>query len=110
MNKQLRITFEDKEYTLEFTRRSVAELERSGFRAADITDKPISTLPALFAGAFRANHKFLNQKIIDEIFESIDNRTELINKLAEMYNEPLAAMLDEPEVDEAKKAKWEASW
>ena len=45
MSKQLTFTFEDKEYTLEYTRRTVAEMEKKGFIASEITEKPMSTLP-----------------------------------------------------------------
>ena len=31
--KQLKFTYNDKEYTLEFTRRTVAEMEKKGFIA-----------------------------------------------------------------------------
>ena len=52
MAKQLTFTFEDKEYTLEFTRKTVTEMEKRGFVAAEVEHKPMSTLPALFEGAF----------------------------------------------------------
>ena len=52
MSKQLRFTYNEKEYCLEFTRKSVEMMEKQGFVAGDITDKPMTTLPALFAGAF----------------------------------------------------------
>ena len=34
MAKQLNFTYKDKEYTLEFTRRTVSEMEKKGFVAA----------------------------------------------------------------------------
>ena len=59
MAKQLKMEFEGNEYTLEYNRRTVAEMEKKGFVASEITEKPMSTLPALFAGAFLANHRFV---------------------------------------------------
>lgn len=50
MAKTLNFTYKDKEYTLEFTRRTVSEMERRGFTASDLTEKVMSTLPELFAG------------------------------------------------------------
>lgn len=41
MAKQLKFTFEDKEYVLEFTRRTVTEMEKKGFVAAEVENKPI---------------------------------------------------------------------
>lgn len=109
MNKQLRFTYDGKEYTLEYTRKSVAEMERKGFVVSDIDTKPVTVLPALFAGAFLANHRFVKQEVIDEIFSKIKNKSELIGKLAEMYNEPIAALIDEPE-ESAGNVDWTASW
>lgn len=97
------------EYTLEYTRKSIELMEKRGFKITEIQDKPVSTLPALFAGAFLAHHKFIKTEIIDEIFSKLRNREELLNKLAEMYNEPILAMMEEPEESEGN-LDWEASW
>ena len=109
MSKQLRFTYEDKEYVLEFTRRTVTEMERKGFIASEVESKPMSTLPALFAGAFLAHHRFVKQDVIDSIFAKMKNKEELIGKLAEMYNEPIISLMEEPE-DTAKNVDWMASW
>lgn len=109
MSKQLKFTYEGKEYVLEFTRRSVEQMERNGFVASDVRDKPMTTLPALFAGAFLANHRFVRQDVIDRIYAKLTNKQELIGKLAEMYNEPITALIDEPEED-AGNVEWTASW
>ena len=109
MAKQLIFTFEGKEYTLEFTRRTVAEMEKKGFIASEITDKPMTTLPALFAGAFLANHKFVKQDVIENIYSKLTNKESLIGKLAEMYNEPIMALVEEPEEDKGN-VDWTATW
>jgi hypothetical protein len=109
MAKQLRFTYQDKEYVLEYTRRSVEIMEKKGFVASDIETKPVTVLPALFAGAFLANHKFEKPEVIDKIYSKLTNKQELIGKLAEMYNEPIKALVDEPEVSEGN-LDWTASW
>ena len=109
MNKQLRFNYHDKEYCLEYTRKSVEQMEKSGFVASDIKDKPMTTLPALFAGAFLANHRFVKQEVIDDIYSKMTNKGDLIGKLAEMYNEPIMALVDEPEEAEGN-LDWTASW
>lgn len=109
MNKQLKFTYQDKEYCLEFTRKSVEQMEKGGFVVTDITDKPMTVLPALFSGAFLANHRFVKKEVIDEIFSKLTNKSELIGKLAEMYNEPIMALVDEPEESEGN-VDWTASW
>lgn len=109
MAKQLKFTYNDKEYTLEFTRRTVTEMEKKGFIAAEVENKPMSTLPALFAGAFLAHHRFEKKEVIDAIFEKLTNKEEPIGKLAEMYNEPIMALVEEPEENEGN-VSWTASW
>ena len=84
MAKQLHFTYDGKDYTLEFTRRTVAEMEKKGFIASDITEKPMTTLPALFAGAFLAHHRFVKSDIIDNIYSKLTKKEDLIGKLAEM--------------------------
>ena len=109
MSKQLTFNYEGKDYCLEFTRRSIETMERNGFVASDFKDKPMSTLPTLFAGAFLAHHRFTKQDVIDRIFAKMTNKQELIGKLAEMYNEPINALVDEPEEDEGN-VDWTANW
>ena len=109
MAKQLRFTYQNREYVLEYTRKSVEIMEKKGFVASDIETKPVTILPALFAGAFLANHRFEKQEVIDDIFSKMTNKTELIGKLAEMYNEPIMALVDEP-TDSEGNLNWTASW
>lgn len=109
MAKQLIFTFEDKEYTLEYTRRTVEEMEKKGFIASDITDKPMTTLPALFAGAFLAHHRFVKEDVINNIYTKLTKKEDLIGKLAEMYNEPIMALVEEPEEDKGN-VNWTATW
>ena len=57
MAKQLNFEFDGRDYTLEFTRRTVTEMERKGFVVSDVERKPMTTLPTLFEGAFLAHHR-----------------------------------------------------
>ena len=109
MAKQLTFTYDGKDYTLEFTRRTVAEMEKKGFIASDVTDKPMTTLPALFAGAFLAHHRFVKEDIINDIYSKLTKKEDLIGKLAEMYNEPILALVEEPEKAEGN-LDWTATW
>lgn len=109
MNKQLRFTYRDKDYCLEYTRKTIEMMEKKGFVASDIDTKPMSILPALFAGSFLANHRFEKPEVIEEIFSKMTNKQDLIGKLAEMYNEPIMALLNEPDESEGN-LDWVASW
>ena len=109
MAKVLTFNFEDKEYTLEFTRNSVATMERSGFNLSDIDTKPVLTLPRLFAGAFLAHHPTVKQDKINKIYEHLNNKSELIVKLAEMYNDTVETLVDDPEGEEGN-IQWGVNW
>lgn len=110
MAKQLRFTYDGKDYTLEFTRRTVAEMEKKGFIASDITDKPMTMLPSLFAGAFLAHHRFVKEDVINDIYSKLTNKEDLIGKLAEMYNEPIMALVEEPDENTEGNLDWTATW
>lgn len=109
MAKQLKFTYKDKDYVLEFTRRTVTQMEKNGFVANDVENKPMTVLPTLFAGAFLAHHRFEKKEVIEEIFSKMTNKEDLIGKLAEMYNEPILALVEDPEEDEGN-VNWTASW
>lgn len=109
MAKQIIFTYEGKEYTLEYTRRTIKQMEDEGFVARNIDDKPMTLLPALFAGAFKAHHRLVKPDVIEEIYAHMPNKDKLIEKLAEMYNEPIVSLMEEPE-DSAKNVDWMASW
>ena len=84
-------------------------MEKKGFIASNITDKPMTTLPALFAGAFLAHHRFVKEDVIDAIYRKLTKKEELIGALAEMYNEPIMALVEEPEEDQGN-LNWTATW
>ena len=107
MAKQLTFSYNGKDYVLEFTRNTVRQMESGGFIADDIDTKPMTVLPALFAGAFLAHHRLEKQSVIDEIYSKMKDKMALIERLAEMYNEPIKAMLDEPEEG---NVEWTPSW
>lgn len=99
-------------YTLEYTRKSVEMMEKSGFVADDVQRKPMTMLPALFAGAFLAHHRFVKRDVIDNIYARLNHKDELISALVEMYNEPLLSLLDEPEQQEGNEGNlnWKTGW
>ena len=101
------ICFEHKgtQYTLEYTRDSVKQMERGGFSIETAADTPITSLLTLFKGAFIAHHPRTSQNTIDEIWENLGNKDGLFEALANLYNEPMEALMKEPE-DESKKIAW----
>ena len=110
MAKQIKFEYNGKEYCLEYTRESVKQMEREGFKPENLLSKPMLTLPLLFAGAFKAHHRsFVKQKEIEEMFEKFTNKEALFEKLMDMYNEPITSMLEEPK-DEGNAIAWDASF
>lgn len=107
--KKLNLTYEGVDYTLEYTRTSIKNMERNNFDINDLQKKPLTTLPKLFHGAFQAHHPRIKQELTDKILDNLTNKEGLIGKLAEMYSEPIAALLEDPEVNEGN-ATWEANW
>lgn len=98
-------------YTLEFTRKTIELMEKNGFIVADMERKPMTLLPALFAGAFLAHHRMVKRDVIDTIYAKLNHKDELIGALVEMYNEPLMALLDEPEQENDEgNLSWKAGW
>nr|DAH63498.1 MAG TPA: protein of unknown function (DUF5055) [Caudoviricetes sp.] len=110
MAKTITINYEGAEYTLEYTRKSIETMERQGFVLSDIKSRPMSTLPALFAGAFLAHHRYVKKEKVDAIFGNLTNKEVLFEKLAEMYAEPLEALMDEPEENAEGNVTWAMNW
>jgi hypothetical protein len=99
-------------YTLEYNRNTVALMEKQGFVADDVQKKPMTMLPTLFAGAFLAHHRFVKRDVIDRIYGRMTKKDELIQKLVEMYNDPILSLLDEPEQQEGDEGNvsWTVDW
>ena len=109
MAKTISFAHEGRHYTLEFTRNSVATLEKQGFRLNNIDDAPLTTLPALFAGAFLVHHRYIKGDVVDGILQKMPNKMDLFMKLAEMYNETVSSFVDDPAESEGN-IEWGASW
>lgn len=110
MGKQIKFEYEGKEYTLEFTRDSIKQMEREGFVLDNVVKKPMLTLPIFFAGAFKAHHRFdAKQKKIEEMFEKFTNKQALFEKLLDMYQYPMETMIDD-ENNEGNAIAWDANF
>lgn len=105
---QITIKTKDKEtYILEFTKKSVKRMSAEGFNLDTVTEKPIIGIPALFRGAFLANHKGISAEKVDSIYDELNHKEDLVHKLVEMYIEPINALFSEPENE--GNASWEVS-
>jgi hypothetical protein len=88
---------DNKEYELEYNRQSVKMMEGQGFVLEEFTSKPMTMIPLLFHGAFIKNCKGIKRAKIDEIYDGIGNKTDLIGALVEMYAETLSTLTDDIE-------------
>lgn len=100
MAKTITINYEGTEYTLEYTRRSIQEMEKNGFVAQDVEKRPMTVIPELFAGAFLAHHRFVKKDVIDKIFSRLKDKVKLVETLSEMYAEPFETLLEDPDESE----------
>ena len=77
----------------------------------DLVERGMTLLPALFAGAFLAHHRFVKRDVIDNIYARMNHKDELIAALVEMYNDPLLSLLDEPEQEGNEgNLNWKTGW
>jgi hypothetical protein len=107
--KQITLTHEGVRYTLEYNRNSIRQMERQGFKINEADSKPLTTVLDMFKGAFLMHHRNIDPKIIDDLFDTVPNKEDLIAKLSEMYSEPMLALVSDPEGGEGNTT-WEASW
>ncbi len=106
MAQNIEFEYEGKQYTLEFTRDIVRQMENAGFLIDEVQTKPALRVPQLFAGAFLRRHRREKQEKIEEIYKHFKDKDRLIAKLSEMYYEALSTIMDEPEEDDPKKIVW----
>ena len=109
MEKLVSFEHEGKEYTLCFSRRTVEKLEKLGFEGGALDNKMMTMLPMFFWGAFLAKQPFMKKENTDKILPLFKNKEALYEKLSELYNEPMAALIDDPE-DEGNAIAWEANF
>lgn len=110
MGKKISLEHEGIVYTLEYTRKSIETMERRGFKITEIEDRPMNVLPEMFYGAFMAHHTGVKRRVVDDIFERMDNKRGLLEKLAEMYVEPLEKLFDGDAVTQEQKISWDADF
>lgn len=107
MAKQIVIDYQDKEYVLEFTRKTVQMMERGGFSLEELDAKPMTMILTLFTGAFAANHSNIKRAKVEEIYDTLAQKQELLTVLVEMYNETLETLMGNDEADgDSKNVTW----
>jgi len=109
MAKTLTFEIDNTEYTLEFTRRTIKDMESEGFSISAMRDRPMTLFPKLFAGAFKCHHKGTKRETIESIYKRLPRKEELAESLMAMYNDTLDTLFEEPE-DTEKNVEWKTNF
>ena len=111
MNKKIEFNYDGVDYTLEYNRDAVVYMENRGLNIQEVKAKPLTMIEKLWQGAFYKNHKKEKIDKIQEIYDSINNRTDLNAALIEMFYETYEALIgdDKEEEDNSKKIEWKMS-
>lgn len=111
MSTKISIEYQNKRYELEYSRNAVRAMEQQGFVLDKLSEQPMNMVPLLVHGAFQKNHKGINRKLVDEIYDHItdkigDGEDGFIHVLLEMYAETVNTLTDNTAVDEGNRAVW----
>ena len=113
MATTINIEYQNKNYTLEFSRQSVKNIEDLGFVLDQISDKPMTMVPLLVYGAFMKHNRGIKRALVDEIYENLvkkvggEGEEGFIQVLMEMYAETINTLTgDVSDGDEGNAAIW----
>ena len=86
---------ESREYTLEFSRKTVSKTEQAGFDINQIESKPMTMIPIMFWGAFLMHHPHMTREQTDKIlFDGLGRlESDEMEHLAKLYAEPLRTLV-----------------
>ena len=91
----------EKDYQLEFNRKTVSAMEDSGF-VLDM-DKPNTFVDRLFYGAFQMHHKKIDHEFVRSIWAAQYDKDGLVAALVTEYRKPLDELMAEPEPVDGEK-------
>lgn len=115
MSTKITIQYQNKDYILEFSRATAAQIEEHGFVLEQVTEKPVKMIPLLVYGAFLKHNRGIKRSLVDEIYENLLNKSGegeesgIIAVLVEMYSETVNTLTDSSAVDEGNAATWKVT-
>ena len=94
-----------REYTLEFSRRSVVKTEQAGFEINALESKSMTMIPLLFWGAFLMHHPHMTKDQTDAIlFDGLGGLSaEEMTYLGKLYAEPFQTLVSNEEAENPRK-------
>ena len=86
---------EGREYTLEFSRKTVTKAEQAGLDINQLESKSMTMIPIMFWGAFLMHHPNMTREQTDKIlFEGLGGLTgDELAKLGELYAAPFQTLV-----------------
>ena len=97
MNKKIEFEKDGQKYVLEYTRESVALMERQGFAIEELLTKPMLMLPLAFQGLFYKNHRRVNKAFVDEVYDNFSNKEKLLETISSMLEECYSSLTEDKE-------------
>lgn len=107
MARTVSFTYKNVNYTLGFNRNTAVFLEQQGFTVDGMENKPNIFVPMLFNASFAQYHRGVKRNLIDEIYEKLPNKRDLLRVLLEAYVETSNTLFDEPESGDEGNLMWE---
>lgn len=94
-----------REYTLEYSRKTVAKVERAGLDIGKIDSSPMTMIPLLFWGAFLMHHPNMTKEQTDAIlFDGLNGlESEEVTYLGKLYSEPFKTLVSSEETANPRK-------
>lgn len=99
-------TFEGKQYSLGFNRKTAAALENAGFNVNEIDNKGNIMIPLIVQASFMMNHKKMRSDEIDKIYEQIGNKDGFIVALVKEYRKTYESLIGSGDEDDENFIKW----
>lgn len=108
--KQLYFNFEDKDYILEFNRKSCEETDVKFSDLERMEKEPelaLDIIPRIWSGAFLMHHPSCDEETKEKIYDVILGKDkDLPTSLIEMYADPLVTLFDSSEGN----LEWKKNW
>lgn len=94
-----------REYTLEYSRKTVAKAEQAGLNINELESKSMTMLPLLFWGALLMHHPWMTQEQSDKIlFDGLKGLgKEEMTRLGELYAAPLQTLVHDEDAENPRK-------
>ena len=106
MNTKINLTYNDINYTLEYSRMTIKMIEDEGFEMEKFSKQPMTMIDLVFRGAFYKNHRKISQNTIEEIYAHCKDKEKLLDTITTMINECYTSLMEEPK-DDGGNASWE---